>query len=332
MSARYGNPARGLSVILISGERGKTTTATFLAAILKEAGRRTSVLSGDYDTSTEHFYKSLSKCKKEQTALVLIEATDRLLEIGALQGLSVDTLIVTDENEQAHSFMSLGPKHVVAPIGFSVPDGSVEPYQQITYGDAEDADARIDNIKLYRQGTEVSLTIDHQTKLDVATYYAGYANATDLVAATATAYVLAVPHDSVQEGVADLEPPLGLCSWLQTDHSYEIMYDTASTNKAATLAVKSAKTLVKRRLIVLMEQAYDAETMQYIKEQADRVIVVSSSEHTDATIEVESSSAEAFEKALRGAKRDDAVVVLGSAFASNIAPIANAAEEGEPTA
>ena len=45
VSARYGNPAKGLRVIAITGTNGKTTTACFINEILKEAGMRTAMFT-----------------------------------------------------------------------------------------------------------------------------------------------------------------------------------------------------------------------------------------------------------------------------------------------
>ena len=45
ISARYGNPARDLRVIAVTGTNGKTTTVNFLNEILKEAGYKTAMFS-----------------------------------------------------------------------------------------------------------------------------------------------------------------------------------------------------------------------------------------------------------------------------------------------
>lgn len=40
--------------------------------------------------------------------------------------------------------------------------------QKITYGTHKEAEAKIEKVRLYRKGTEAKVTIDHQTKLDLA--------------------------------------------------------------------------------------------------------------------------------------------------------------------
>ena len=45
VSARYGNPAKGLKILAITGTNGKTTTACYLNEILKAAGLKTAIFT-----------------------------------------------------------------------------------------------------------------------------------------------------------------------------------------------------------------------------------------------------------------------------------------------
>ena len=45
VSLRYGNPARGLRIIAVTGTNGKTTTACYINEILKEAGFKTALFT-----------------------------------------------------------------------------------------------------------------------------------------------------------------------------------------------------------------------------------------------------------------------------------------------
>ena len=45
ISLRYGNPARGLRIIAVTGTNGKTTTACYINEILKEAGFKTALFT-----------------------------------------------------------------------------------------------------------------------------------------------------------------------------------------------------------------------------------------------------------------------------------------------
>jgi UDP-N-acetylmuramoyl-L-alanyl-D-glutamate--2,6-diaminopimelate ligase len=45
VSAKYGNPARSLKVIAVTGTNGKTTTINYINEVLKEAGHTTAMFS-----------------------------------------------------------------------------------------------------------------------------------------------------------------------------------------------------------------------------------------------------------------------------------------------
>jgi UDP-N-acetylmuramyl pentapeptide synthase len=314
IAARYGNPASGIELIVVVGVAGKTTVSRFLASMLKESGRPVGSLTDDAGiTSATNLYKKLAVLKKQQVGTVILEVNEALLDTGALVGLTIETLVVVNENEVAHRLLAFSPKHVVAPTGFSISSGSVEPYQHISVGSDVVADAKIDTVKLYRNGTELNLTIDHQTKLEVATYFSGYASALDLATAIAAAYVLGVDLSAVQEGVADLESSAGIFNWTRTNQQYEVIQDNARWDESVRLAIDSTSELAKRRLIVAFDQLPSEDMVDFVRSKADRIFVVG--EKTDTQdIDIEVSTRDAFDKALRAARRDDAVLLLGPNF------------------
>lgn len=327
IATRYGNPANGVALIVITGGAGKTTTAKFLAAMLKESGRSVACLTNDASISNAaRLYERLASLKKQQASTVILEVNESLLSSGALAGLVIETLVIVNESETAHKLLALSPKRVVVPTGFVVPSGSVEPYQHISVGEDEIADAKIDGVKLYRHGAELNMTIDHQTKLEVATYFAGQASALDLATAIASAYVLGVNLDAVQEGIADMEPSAGLFIWIRTNRPHEIVHDNARHDDSVRLAVNSAKQLTKRRLIVAFDQLPSDDTVHFVRTQSDRIFAVGQGNDT-RDIDVETSVQEAFDKALRAAKRDDVVLLLGPGFSELVHSLSDTTEE-----
>ncbi len=326
IAAKHGNPMRSLAVIAVAGEYGRATTITLLEAILKEAGRNPVVLqsgSSNYDRRADDFFAALAKVKKAGHTLVIVELTQSLKETGALKGQPIDTLIITGQHPQDTSLLSLTLKHAVTPTGLTLPAGSVEPYQHIIYGESDEAEARLEGTKLYRRGTEITVTIDHQIKLTLATYFAGKASSDHLLAAAAAAYVLGVDLDAIQEGIAELEPTTDVFYWHTTNRPYEVVSDPGESSEATLLAVQSAKALVKRRLIVVLSSSVDRAAMEEIQQIADRVFVVDGSRTTVSTsIDYESDFDSAFDKALRTAKRDDTVLFVGDAFRARIAEVA----------
>jgi len=319
VSARFGNPLNGIDLILVAGPYGKSTVMLLLEGILKEAGRSvTSVSATDgIDKSMTSFYRAMSTIKKRRSQIVLVETTDDLLKSGALHGVRINTVLAVGECEVAKELLALSPKHVVTPTELAAPDGTVEPYQQINFGMTDDAEAKIDSVKLYRHGSELKMTIDHQTKLEVASYLTGYANVSCIAAAIAAAYVLGVNLDAVQEGIADIDTQDSRFEVLTHDAPYSVILDAAQTNESVALAIESAKALTKRRLLVVFDSMPDETVISDAMLLVDRMFVVGDEQSARADIDMAASAKGAVEKASRSAKKDDCVLLIGTTFSRN---------------
>lgn len=317
ISARYGNPLNDVNLILVAGPFGKSTTITLLEGILKEAGRNVTTLEHDshFDSSLMNFFGTMSKLKRQHKQIVLIEMTEGLLKLGALHGARIDTVIVLGRDEVADELITMAPKHVVTPTELAAPEGSVEPYQQINFGDTDDAEAKIDSVKLYRHGVELKMTIDHQTKLDVASYLTGYANTRCIAAAVAAAYVLGVDLEAVQEGIADIDTISNNFEVIKLNEPYQVIIDRARTHESIELAIESAKVLTERRLLVVFDYLPDDETILRLKPLADRIFVVADGASVRSDIDSAAGVKGVIEKATRSAKKGDTVLLLGASFA-----------------
>jgi UDP-N-acetylmuramyl tripeptide synthase len=316
---RYKNPARSLKLILVTGRYGKTTTISLLEGILKESGREVSTLTDGHDESIDSFYRALWRRKRKGYKVILVEVSDTLLALGALQGITPECVIFTSGSESDDELLKLRPKHVVTPTEVKVLDGTVEPYQHISVGDDEVAEAKRESIRLYKKGTELGMVIDHQIKFEIATQLVGKANAYNLATAVAMAYVFGIDADVMQEGVADIRPTTDNFDILELHRPYQVILDAAVAEESIRLAIESAKVFVKRRLIIAIDGSLDADVIHGVKQQADRVFVVS---HDDAVfssgVETVVDGKEAVEKATRAAKQDDVVLFLGTMFSGII--------------
>lgn len=317
-AARYGNPARDMNIVLVVGDYAKTTVATLFAGIAEEAGKSTAYISREktpgFDASIESVFKTLSQVKKDQRDFVIIEATDKLLSLGVMPQVSIGTLILTSNHEKAEELLRSSPRHVVAPSDLSVPEGLIEPYKHISFGEDESAEAQLTSVKLYKKGTELSVAIDHQIRLKLATHLVGKANARNALTATATAYILGFDTSLIQEGIADIEQIPGNFVRTDTDQPYETYYDEGSSIDSIMLAVESAKELARRRLIVVLcDERYSEEDLMSIKGKADRVVSVLSAERGDVSgVDRVLTKAEAIEKGKRAAKQDDLLLIFGA--------------------
>ena len=291
VSARYGNPARDLRVIAVTGTNGKTTTANYINEILKEAGLTTAMFStaiievagesqlNDLNAtvgSTARMQRFFRDAKKAKVDYVVLEITSHALHQHKLATVPIEVAIMTnltqdhldyhktmDEYAKAKSMLFSGePRFIVLNRDdewFDYFDQFHAGSQKITYGVHADAEARIDHVKLYRKGSEARVVIDHQTKLELATALPGKFNVYNATAAAATAYILGIKRSDIVEGIANLEGVPGRFERVVEDKDYDVIVDYAHTPDAIEKLLESAKATTKNRVILVFGACGDRD-------------------------------------------------------------------------
>ena len=208
--------------------------------------------------------------------------------------------------------------------------------QKITYGKHEDAEAHITRTKLFKKGTEVDVTIDHQTKLEMATALPGEFNAYNMVAAAALGYLLGLKLNDIIEGAANLEEIPGRFERPVDKQPYDVIVDYAHTPDALEKMLTTVKQLAKNRVILVFGACGDRDHKkrpimgEVAARIADRIIVTEEESYNEdpkairnmildgiktaggegKTTEI-AERREAIEKALSIAKKGDVVLITG---------------------
>ena len=291
VSAYYGNPARNLRVIGVTGTNGKTTTVNFINEILKEAGYRTAMFSTatiEVDriakrnelnatvASTGEMQRFFRRAKRAKVDFAVLEFPSHALHQHKLDTVPVEVAVMTNltqdhldyhgtmENYAATKakLFAYEPKFIVLNRDdewFDYFNQFPASSQKITYGKHDSADARIDRVKLFRKGTEIDLTIDHQTKLELATALPGEFNAYNAAAAASVAYLLGLKLDDISEGVANLESIPGRFDRIEADKGFDVVVDYAHTPDALEKLLTTAKSITKRRVILVFGACGDRD-------------------------------------------------------------------------
>ena len=131
--------------------------------------------------------------------------------------------------------------------------------QKMTYGKHEEAEAKIERVKLYRKGTEADLVIDHQTHLELATNLPGEYNVMNMSAAVTLAYLLGVKLQDIQEGVANLEVVPGRFERAVEGLGYDVIVDYAHTPDALEKLLTAARKIAKGRVILVFGACGDRD-------------------------------------------------------------------------
>ncbi len=368
ISARYSHPARHLRVIAVTGTNGKTTTVNYLNEILKEAGYATAMFStavievagerklNDYNAtvpSVSKIQQFFRKAKRANVDFVVMEFPSHAIHQHKLWGVPVEMAIMTNltqDHLDYHKTMdayaevkgrlfAMNPKYIVLNRDdewFDYFNKFPASGQKITYGQHDDAEAHIDHFKLYRKGSEANITIDHQTKLELATALPGEFNVYNMTAAAAAAYLLGVKLQAIVEGTANLEAVPGRFERIEEGQNYDIIVDYAHTPDGLEKVLTAAKAITKNRVLLVFGATGDRDKGkrpimgEIAARLADRIFLTDEESYNedpkairDAVYEgIEKAKAEikateipdrrdAIEKALQVATKGDTVLITG---------------------
>lgn len=291
VSARYGNPSKNLKVIAVTGTNGKTTTASYLNEILKEAGLKTAMFStavieidgnqkiNDLNAtvaSTAKMQEFFVDAKKAKVDYVVLEITSHALHQHKLATVPIEMAIMTnltqdhldyhktmEEYAAAKGRLFAGsPRYIVLNQDdewFSFFDKYSADEQKITYGETKEADVNIQKVKLFRKGTEALLVVDHQTKIPLATALPGKYNIHNAAAAVSAAYLLGIKVKDIIEGIANLEAVPGRFERAVEGLGYDVIVDYAHTPDALEKLLETAKYITKNRVILVFGATGDRD-------------------------------------------------------------------------
>lgn len=345
LSASYGNPARHLRVIAVTGTNGKTTTLNFLNEILKEAGHSTAMFTtavieidnkrqlNDLNAtvaSTKRMQQFFRDARHAKADFVLLEVTSHSLDQYKLAGVPIELAVMTnltqdhlDYHKTMEEYAKAKGKLFARKPEFIVLNRDDEWFeffdkysatnQKITYGKHAESEARIDNIKLYKKGTEASVTIDHQTKLDLATALPGEFNAYNMVAAVGAAYLLGLKLNDIVEGVANLEDIPGRFERPVTSLPYDLVVDYAHTPDALEKLLKTVKEISKNRVILVFGSCGDRDRTKrpimgkIAAELADRIILTDEESYNEPAEQIRNEIMVGIEEHRGGATKTDEI-------------------------
>lgn len=223
LAAYYGHPARDLRVICITGTNGKSTVAHFVHEILRAASQPVAILASDRDIKASVLHKFLNDAWKAKATYAVITAPANALGNDTFYGLPIYVAALTDFaphdpvdtnaaallEAKSHLFR-MNPDVVVLNRDDShYPDFA--PFrgknETITYGASSDSDLRIDFSKLYRKGTEASLSMGNHA-FTVASFLAGEPTVSYMACAAAIATALNIAPAAIAEGIANYDPTI----------------------------------------------------------------------------------------------------------------------------
>ena len=220
LKSYYGNPAKDMKVIAITGTTGKVIVAHYVHEILRASGEQVAVLASDQPFKMSMLHKFLSDAWKAGANYVIVTVPAEGLRDNIFYGLPVNVAAMTNfvtaglhdmepeeylENEK--TLFDMKPEVVVLnsdDLNYDTFAGFKGGKETIVFGQSG-ADVKILNSKLYPKGTEATLSIKSEV-ISVATFITGETAVSYMACAAAIASGLGISTDNIIDGIAEYNP------------------------------------------------------------------------------------------------------------------------------
>lgn len=340
VSARYGNPARGLKVIGVTGTNGKTTTINYINEILKEAGLKTAMFStalieiaGKSEPNelnatvpdVNMLMRFFRDARRAKVDYVLIEVSSHALHQHKLDSVKFTAGVMTnltqdhlDYHKTMEGYASEKGKLFQGEPEYIVLNRDDEwfdfynKYQasshKITYGTHDEAEVKIEQVTLYKKGGEAKIVLDHHVELELATALPGKYNVYNMTAAASLAYLLGIDLKHIQEGIANLEGVPGRYERVAEGLGFDVVVDYAHTPDGLEKVLEAARAVTKNRIILVLgidgdrDQGKRPIMGEIAAKMTDRIILTDLESHFEDPVAIREMLFEGIERAGGGGK------------------------------
>jgi UDP-N-acetylmuramoyl-L-alanyl-D-glutamate--2,6-diaminopimelate ligase len=270
-AAVYGHPDRELVLAGVTGTNGKSTVATLIAAVLDAAGLPAGFLGtlgyrfgsqrfpgGHTTPEASDLFRTLRRMRDAGARAVAMEVSSHALDMGRVAGAAFDVAVFTnltrdhlDYHPDMESYFAakrrlfeqLKPGGRAA-VNLDDPWGrrlAAELPGAVTFGsEGSGADVSARDVTLDAEGIRGTL-VTPRGPLPFATPLLGLYNLSNLLAATAAAEALALPHASVAAAFAAQRPIPGRLEPVVRGQPFPVFVDYAHTDAALEAALRSAR-------------------------------------------------------------------------------------------
>lgn len=319
LSAKYHHPARDMKVLAITGTNGKTTSISVLNSIIKTSGAKTilSTTAGrevagkltSADTcqtvpSTENLQKLFVDAKNHEVNYVLLETTSHALAQYKIPQMDLKVAGMTnlsqDHLDYHHSMQDYADQKLKLFTDFNADfrilnrdDAWYNYFAQklttlgldfVTYGTDAQADFRISKVKIFKQGSDITLKYKGEV-LELSTPLAGRFNAYNIVLAASMAKLLGIANNDIVDGVANFKAVKGRLERIENDLGLDVIVDYAHTPDALEKLLEFVKSVSKGKIHIVFgatgmrDKAKRPIMGQVVAKLADRIFVTDDETH-----------------------------------------------------
>lgn len=358
----YGNPSGRMEIIGVTGTNGKTSTTYLTKSILEAWGKKVGLIGtitnliGDqkipgHNTTPEadelqKLFRDMADHSVDNVvmevsshSLALKRVDDCHFAVGVFTNLTQDHLdfhgTMEGYREAKARLFTMCDNAIINiddPTGRYFAD--IATGKVLTYGIVEEADILADEVFIDATGATFTMVFPGDTAVPIRLKTPGRFSVYNALAAGAACYSLGATPDVIQAGLNGVEPIHGRFEVIPTDTDYTVILDYAHTPDGLENILKTARTFVIGRLILLFGCGGDRDHDKRPKmgriagEYADLCVVTSDNPRseepmdiigqilgglmpTDCPYEVIENRREAIRYVLTHAGKDDVVILAG---------------------
>ncbi len=259
---KYGHPSRKLKIIGVTGTDGKTTTVNMIYQVLKEAGKRVSMIStvnaviggktydtGFHVTSPSPFMiqKFLQQAVKNGDEYMVLEVTSHALDQHRFAGVSFDIGVITNITHEHLDYHKTFENYVKTKL--KLVENAKEAV--VNWGIREIGDIRGIRGKVVTFGFDKGDFNQKDIKLKLK--IAGDYNAENALSAMAVAYILGIDRGIAQKALESFSGLSGRMEEIKGKRGIRVIIDFAHTPNALENVLKTLRTQARPgRLIALI--------------------------------------------------------------------------------
>lgn len=329
----YGNPAKNLKVIGVTGTDGKTTTANLIYWILKHGGKNTGLIStidakvksktidtGFHVTNPDalSLQKILFEMKKSKCKYAVLEVTSHGIDQKRVYGINFETVCLTnitnehlDYHKTFENYRDVKAK-LFENVKYAVlnkDDPSCKYIRRKSnankfyfYSLTQESDYLAYDIKTLGRKTSFKIKAKNKT-LSVSVDLMGQYNVLNVLCAVAVARIYQIRWERISSALKSFQPPEGRLEKIKNDKGIEIYVDFAHTPNALENLLSLLKSVVLGRLICVFGCAGERDVQKRITmpqisiKYADVSIFTAEDPRNEDVNDILSAMAEAAKKA-----------------------------------
>ena len=279
----FGFPERELTIVAVTGTKGKTTTSYMLQAICQAAGRQVGLIGSNGITFAGRHSKSpnttpesylLQQAMAEMVAAgvetLIMETTSQGFLMGRTDGIRFSLGVFTNISPDHISALEHSSfdeyftckKKLFSQAELCCVNADAELYEQIvagadcpiqTYGTTNGCDCQATDITLTWSDQRLLTTFTARTKrhsFNVELGVPGFCNVSNALAAIAVADQLAIPVEAIQAGLAQVRVP-GRMEIVEVPAPYTVLIDFAHNQLSIRALLDTAKAYRPRRILAV---------------------------------------------------------------------------------